>query len=52
MTYNNVPARKYQNCHRDEEPTGRRKSGVDTRDGKTGLVGALTGEGKATGHGY
>jgi hypothetical protein len=48
---NNVLARKDQNFHRDEEPTGRIKSSTDTKYGNTCLVGALTGEGREIGHG-
>jgi hypothetical protein len=51
MTEDNVTSREDQEGYRDEEPTGRGKSGADTKDDKISSIGALAGEGEAAGHG-
>jgi hypothetical protein len=51
VTEDNVTAREDQDCRRNEDPTGREKSGADAENCKTGSVGAHAGEGGVVGRG-
>jgi hypothetical protein len=51
VTEDNVTAREDQDDCRNEEPSGRRKSGAGIEDRMTGSVGAPTGKGRTIGHG-
>jgi hypothetical protein len=51
VTKDNIPSREDQECHRNEDPSSKRKSSVGTKDRIAGLVGAPTEKGKTVGHG-